>query len=73
MSNFNRGPSKDASYNILIHLTLLFQRKRLFLEINESETKFACGSHVLWKFLYKDCSFRHDPLTNMATTGDSCF
>jgi hypothetical protein len=27
----------------------------------------------LWKVLYKDYSFRHDPLTNMATTGNSCF
>jgi hypothetical protein len=53
-----------------------FQRRRFwlfdlevsenfFLEINQSETRMAC--------LYKDCSFCPDPLTNMATTGNSCF
>ena len=26
-----------------------------------------------WKVLYKDWSFSSDPLTNMATTGNSCF
>jgi hypothetical protein len=73
MSNFNRGPSIDASYQVSVHLAMWFQRRR-FLEIDQSETRIACGGHEhLWKVLYRDCSFRPDPLTNMTTTGDSCF
>jgi hypothetical protein len=46
MSNLYRGPSIDASYQVWIHLVKRFQRRRFFLEINQSETRIACGGHV---------------------------
>ena len=45
MNNLNRGPSIDASYKVLDHLAKRFQRRR-FLEIDQSETRIACGGHV---------------------------
>ena len=45
MSNSHRGPSIDASYHVLVHLAKLFQSRR-FLEIDQSETRIACGGHV---------------------------
>jgi hypothetical protein len=45
MSNIYRGPSIDASYHVSDHLAKWFQRKR-FLEIDQSETRIACGGHV---------------------------
>jgi hypothetical protein len=45
MSNLYRGPSIDASYQVLVHLDKRFQRGR-FLKIGLSETRIACGGHV---------------------------
>jgi hypothetical protein len=45
MGNPYRGPSIDASYQVSVHLAKWFQRRR-FLEINQSETRTACGGHV---------------------------
>jgi hypothetical protein len=70
------GHSIDASYQVSGHLAKRFQRRRL-LEIDLSETRIVCGGHVCYRIamrnfvLYKDCSFHPDPLTNMATTGNS--
>ena len=44
MNNLYRGPSIDASYQVSDHLFKRFQRR--FLEIDQSETKIACGGHV---------------------------
>jgi hypothetical protein len=78
MSNLYRGPFIDASYQVSVQLANQFQGRR-FLEIDQSETRIACGGHPklgrkhLWKALYKDCSFSSDLLTNLAATGNSCF
>jgi hypothetical protein len=45
MSNLYRGSSIDASYQVSVHLAKHFQKRR-FLEIDQSETRIACGSHV---------------------------
>jgi hypothetical protein len=45
MSNLYRGPSMDASHQVLVHLTKWFRRKR-FKKISQSETRIACGGHV---------------------------
>jgi hypothetical protein len=45
MSNPYREPSIDASYQASVHLAKQFKRRR-FLEINQLETRIACGSHI---------------------------
>ena len=47
MSNLYRRPSIDASYHVSGHLAKRFQR-RTFLEIDQSETRIACGGHVCY-------------------------
>jgi hypothetical protein len=45
MINLYRGPSKDTSYQVWVHLAKRFHWRR-FLEINQSETRIAYGGHV---------------------------
>ena len=42
MNNIYRGPSIDGSYQVSVHLVKWLQRRR-FLEIDQSETRIACG------------------------------
>jgi hypothetical protein len=45
ISNLYIGPSIDASYQISVQLVQQFEGRR-FLEIDQTETRIACGSHV---------------------------
>jgi hypothetical protein len=45
ISNLYRGPSIDASYQVSVQLAKQFQGRR-FLEIDQSETRIACGGQV---------------------------
>jgi hypothetical protein len=46
INNLYRGPSIDAFYQASVHLAKQFFRGDDFLEINQSETRIACGGHV---------------------------
>ena len=42
LSKLYTEPSIGASYQILVHLATWFQRRKVFLEINQSETRIDC-------------------------------
>ena len=60
MSNLYKGPSKDASYQVSIHLAKRFQRRRFFFKISQSETRIAYGSYVCYWIGTKWTIFRED-------------
>jgi hypothetical protein len=45
LRKLNTEPSIGASHQVSVHLAKQFQRRR-FLEIDQSETRIACGVHV---------------------------
>jgi hypothetical protein len=49
MSNLYRRPSIDVSYQVSVHLAKRSQELKIFfffLEIDQSETRIACGGHA---------------------------
>jgi hypothetical protein len=58
MSNLYREPSIHAFYQISVHLGKRFQRRRFFLEINQSETRMACGGRNLVGNIYGRSSIK---------------
>jgi hypothetical protein len=64
ISNLYRGPSIDASYQISVHLG-----KRLHL----SQMNWNLVGSIYGRSSLKIAHFSPEPLTNMATTDNSCF
>ena len=55
MSILYRGPSKDAPYQVSIHLAKWFQRRK-------SETRIACGGHVSMEWNEMSNLYRGPPV-----------
>jgi hypothetical protein len=66
LRKLNTEPSICASHQVSVHLAKQLQRRR-FLEIDQSETRMACGGHVYERMGTK-CAICIDNLPGMLPT-----
>jgi hypothetical protein len=66
LRKLNTEPAIGASHQVSVHLAKQLQRKR-FLEIDQSETRMACGGHVYLRMGSK-CTIFIDDLPRMLPT-----
>jgi hypothetical protein len=67
LRKLNTEPSIGASHQVSGHLAKQLQRRR-FLEIDQSETRMACGGHVY--FFSHTILFMGEKITNLPQVTD---
>ena len=74
LSCFISSPCQPkAMWAFAITWRLSFVNFLIFFTETPQSNELKLGRKHLWKILYKYFSFRSDPFTNMAATGNSCF